>query len=274
MAAKRAKAAKHIARVIVPDSHGNHIDIAARDAFLRDLQVIKPQEIVFLGDHLDAGGTFSSHQRTYTSELAESYEDDVAATNYFLDKIDEISPDSDKDYLEGNHCQHVARWAARNAMNKADADMIVRHLGPEAVLRLKQRGIRYYRRDEFYQGISIPGCIKRGRVFFVHGISHSKNASAVHLARFGANVVHGHTHRSQSVVERTVTSQGHGAWCPGTLAKLQPLYKHTEPSSWAHGYGLQFVNQSTGTFAHWNVPILRGVSLLKDTIDYLSKRRS
>src|SRR5678816_568017 len=103
-------------------------------------------------------------------------------------------------------------------------------------IRDRQRGIAYYKRSEHYMGISIPGCIKLGRCFFVHGISASKHAAATHLARFGTNVVFGHIHRSQSVVERSVTSDGFGAWCPGTLAKLQPLYKHTEPSSWSHGY--------------------------------------
>ena len=58
------------------------------------------------------------------------------------------------------------------------------------------------------------------------------------------------------VSERTV--EGH---VRSTLAKLQPLYKHTEPSSWSHGYGVQFVNAS-GNFIHINVPILDGESML------------
>jgi hypothetical protein len=58
-----------------------------------------------------------------------------------------------------------------------------------------------------------------------------------------------------------VTSAGFEAWCPGTLAKLQPLYMHTSPTSWSHGYGLQFVS-SSGVFMHLNVPIHKGKSLL------------
>jgi predicted phosphodiesterase len=241
-------------RFIIPDSHGNHIDEAARDACLADMRVVGPDEIILLGDHLDCGGTFNSHQRTYTNEFAESYEADCAAANEFLDLIQKAAPKAEIHYLEGNHEQHVERWAARNFQSHRDADMFLERMGPAAALRLKDRGIHYYRRSVFYQGLAIPGCIQLGKCFFVHGISHAKHADAVHLQRFGASVVFGHIHRSMGRIERTVTSGGHGAWCPGTLAKLQPLYKHTAPSDWSHGYAVQEVLTS-GQFHHTNVPI-------------------
>lgn len=248
--------------VIAPDSHGNHIDIPARDAFIKDVKELCPDKVILLGDHLDCAGTFSTHQRSYTNEMAESYQDDVEAANVFLDMLQKAASSAkDWHYIEGNHEAHVERWASRTFQSKRDADKLLDSYGPTKVLDLKRRGIRYYRRSEHYQGISIPGTIRVGRCFFTHGISHSKHAASTHLERFGASVVFGHIHRSQSVVSRTVTSKGHGAFCPGTLAKLQPLYKHTEPTSWSHGYGLQLVNPS-GRFLHINVPILNGESLL------------
>jgi len=252
---------KNFVRVVCPDSHGEHIDLTARDAFLSDLKMLDPQEIVMLGDHLDCAGTFSTHQRSYTNEMAESYEDDVRAANRFLDLIQRRAPRAKIHYLEGNHEQHVERWAARTFQNRKDAVALLEAFGPEKVLRLKSRGIRYYNRSTMYMGLSIPGTIRLGQCYFVHGVSHSKHAAATHLARFGANVVFGHVHRMQSVNERTVSSAGYGAWCPGTLAKLQPLYAHTAPTSWSHGYGAQFVAAS-GQFLHLNVPIHKGKSLL------------
>lgn len=271
--ARKAKATKHRARVCVPDSHGAHIDKRARDAFVSDLEQIDPAELVLLGDHLDCGGTFSTHQRSYTNELAESYDDDVAETNIFLDMIQRAAPNARIWYIEGNHEAHVERWCARSFTSFRDAKRVLDAIGPEAVLGLKQRGIQYVKRSEHYDGLSIPGTIRLGRVFFVHGVSHAKNASANHLERFGASVVFGHVHRSMSVVSRTVTSDGHGAWCPGTLAKLQPLYAHTHPTAWSHGYGLQFVSSATGNFSHWNVPILDGVSMLREAVDALGGKR-
>lgn len=260
---------RNLVNVIVPDSHGCHIDLRARKAFLDDLKYLDPDWLTFLGDHLDCAGTFSTHQRTYTNEIAESYGEDCAAANSFLDACQARAPRAIADYLEGNHEQHVERWASRTFLNKNDADNLLEAYGPVAVLDLKRRGIRYYKRSEHYFGIPIPGCIKRGKCYFVHGISHSKHAAAQHLARFGANVVFGHVHRSQSVVERSVTNDGYGAWCPGTLAKLQPLYRHTEPTSWSHGYGVQFINPS-GLFLHLNIPILNGRSMLMDVAGRLA----
>jgi UDP-2,3-diacylglucosamine pyrophosphatase LpxH len=253
-----------LVRVIIPDSHGEHIDLEARDAFLGDLQALNAHEIVMLGDHLDAGGTMSTHQKSYSAEKTESYMDDCTAANVFLDKIQHAAPSAAIHYLEGNHEQHVERWAAREFESKKDADMILERIGPAAVLNLKRRGIPYYARSTTYMNLSIPGTIKLGECYFVHGVSHSKNADQAHLQRFGANVVFGHVHRVQGMNTRTVESAGHGSWCPGTLAKLQPLYAHTAPTEWSHGYGLQFVARS-GAFIHINVPIHKGESLLKLT---------
>jgi hypothetical protein len=64
-------------------------------------------------------------------------------------------------------------------------------------------------------------------------------------------------------------SDGIGAWCPGTLAKLQPLYRHTAPTSWSHGYAVQFINER-GNFLHINVPIIQGRSILSDVANRLA----
>lgn len=255
LAPKRAKAAKHLIRVIIPDSHGAHIDPVARDAFLADLKVLCPDQGVGLGDHTDCGGTFNAHQVAYTNEMTESYEDDVNQTNAFWDGCMAYAPNATWDVLEGNHEAHVERWVARNVKTRRDAEFLLSKFGIEAVLQLKRRGIRYYKSKEFHMGLHVRGTIKLGKCHFTHGISHSKHADDAHLSAFNGNVVFGHVHRVLEVRSRTVTSMGHGAWSPGTLAKLQPLWKHTEPTTWSQGYGLQFVNANTGRFAHWNVPI-------------------
>jgi hypothetical protein len=51
------------------------------------------------------------------------------------------------------------------------------------------------------------------------------------------------------------------AWNPGCLCQLQPLWCHTRPTDWNHGYGVQSVLPS-GEFLHINVPIIEGRSLL------------
>ncbi len=262
-------------RVVVPDFHGEHIDLAARAAFLGDMAILGSQveEVIFLGDGIDAGGTFSTHQRSYTNEMTESYEGDTAAANAFLDEtMAELTHVKWSGYLEGNHEQHVERWAARNFERRRDADMVLDAIGPEKVLRLKQREIKYFKRNTFYQGIGIQGTIRRGKCYFVHGICAGQHATATHLAKFAANVQHGHTHRSQAIIGRTVASACIGAWCPGTLAKLQPLYQHTNPTAWSHGYGLDFVSRTSNKFLHFNVPLYNGVSLLSEVTSLTEAR--
>lgn len=254
-------------RVCVPDFHGEHIDRQAADAFIADMQLLGSQveEIIFLGDGLDAGGTFNTHQRSYTNEMTESYDADVSAANQFLDDTLACLPNLKfSGYLEGNHEQHVERWASRNFERRRDAEMVLEAIGPKKVLRLKEREVQYFQRNQFYQKIGIQGTIRRGRCYFTHGISANRHATSTHLDRFSDNVVHGHTHRSQAIIGRTVRSSCIGAWCPGTLAKLQPLYRHTTPTDWSHGYGVQFVSRTTGTFLHFNVPIYSGTSLLNE----------
>ncbi len=260
----KGKAAKHILRVVIPDSHGAAIDIKARDAFLKDLKVLQPDEIVMLGDHVECSSIFTTHNRSYAEELNESYTDDIDAANCFLDAIQSISPNAKYHYLEGNHESRVNKWATRMFHTERDVEFVLSTLAPQAALRLKEREIKYYRTDKYYQNISIPGTIRLGKCFFVHGISHAKNAAQVHLARFGANVVFGHVHRSMSLLDRTVVSDSLGSWCPGTLAKSQMFYMHGVPSGHTHGYAFQSVNTSTGTFMHVNVPIHKGTSLLHE----------
>jgi len=263
----RKKRARYKTRVIIPDSHGEHIDLKARDAFLNDLDLLQVNEVVWIGDHLDCAGTFSVHQRNYTHELTESYSADIGAANDFIDQVQKRSPEAVHYYLEGNHEHHIERWAARQFHSAKDAELAVSTLGPVGVLHLKKRGIKYFRQGETYMGLTIPGTIKLGKCYFTHGFSVARHSAFTHLLRVGDNVVFGHTHSVQTMVERTVSSKGQGAWSYGTLAKLQPLYKHTNPTSWVHAYGLQFVHQDSGTFVSIPIPIVGNKSLLENVVD-------
>lgn len=259
-------------RVIIPDSHGAYIDNRAKDAFLVDLKLLDPREIVLIGDHVDVSGIFSSHPRNYVEELKYSYEDDCAQAAKFLDKIQQAAPSASYHYLEGNHEQHLERWVARTFTSKEDASGVLKVMSPEVKLGLKRRGIRYYRMSEQHMGLAVPGTIKLGKCFFLHGYRAGKYATAAHLDDFGGNLVHGHTHRSQSVIRRTTSAGEIGAHCPGTLAMLQPLYLHTSLSAWSHGYGVQMTERD-GRFLNINVPIVAGKSLLKPLLDTLRPQR-
>jgi predicted phosphodiesterase len=259
---RRAKSSGSFYRVVVPDSHGAHIDAAASAAFLGDLELLRPREVVWIGDHLDCGGFLAQHHTLgYVPDTAYSFADDVEMANQFIDSVQARAPDAAHHYVEGNHENRVERWCIQQTLGKGiDAEFLLKHFGPESVLNLGKRGIPYYRRSRFYHGVNTPGTIKLGACHFTHGFSAAKHAASAVAAKFASNVVFGHTHRIDVVITRLVTGDLISA-SVGCLTKLQPLWRHTDPTGWAHGYGLQIVAGS-GDFLHITVPIVEGVSLL------------
>jgi len=248
-------------RVCIPDTHGAKIDKGALAALLSDLKALDPHEIILLGDHVDCGGFLAQHHvMGYVAETSYSYEDDVEHANAFLNAIQDAAPRAKIEYLEGNHERRVETWAVTQTLRHSrDSEGLRKLYAPEYRLNLKERGIKYYRESEYYDGLSNPGVIKRGKCFFFHGISTSANAVSDTLKKFGGNIVFGHTHRAQSEVIRMVGPGIIGGWNPGCLCESQPLWQHTKPTTWTHGYGVQLISAS-GAFLHLNIPIINGKS--------------
>ena len=200
------------------------------------------------------------------AQTAYTYEDDIAAANQFLDRVIENAPHATIDYLEGNHERRLERWVITQTLrNGRDAEWLRKQIAPEYVLKLKERGIKYYRQSENYQDICIPGTIKKGKCYFTHGIGAVKHSAAKHIERFADNVVFGHTHRRDSYTINTVSKPTIGAYSPGCLCKKQPTWMHTTPSDWTQGFGVQTVLPS-GKFQHVNVVITNGESLLTELL--------
>jgi len=257
-------------RVIIPDSHGSAINKKAANAFLHDLDYIKPAEVVMLGDHIDCGGFLAQHHTLgYVAQTEYSFVDDAIAANVFLDEIQKRTGKVETDYLEGNHERRIENWIVTQTLGKKkDAQFLQSMFSIESTLNISKRGFRLIEQGKFYDKVKLPATIKKGNCYFTHGSSTAKHAAAVHVAKFGGNVVYGHTHRADSYIGKNVKDGMIGAWCPGCLSELQPLWQHTNPTDWSNGYGLQMV-KSNGRFLHINVPIVAGVSLLSPLIDEL-----
>jgi len=262
-APKGARRRGDIVRVVFGDTHGAKINQAAASAFLGDVKRLDPHEIIMLGDHIDCGGFLAQHHvMGFVAETATSYEDDVAAANHFIDALQKAAPKATIKYIEGNHDRRIETWAVTQTLrHQRDAEMLRRAFAPEYLLHLKERGIKYYRQSEFYDGLPVPGTIKLGKCFFWHGTSSAKHTTAANIAKVAGNIVFGHVHRAQSLSIRPVATGEIGAWCPGCLCELAPLWQHTNPNDWTHGYGVQLIATSEN-FLHLNIPIIEGASLL------------
>lgn len=250
-------------RFLIPDTHGFRCDKPAIAAMLADLEAISPREIVLLGDHLECGGFLAQHWTLgYVAEVDYTFEQDVTATNVLLDEIQKRCPKSHIHYLEGNHEARIERFCVSQSLKQGtDAQFLLDRLSPEVVLSLQARNIPYYRRAKRYCELPIRGTIRLGKCYFTHGDKSGKNATRSILADFAGNVVHGHTHTAKSDTDRTVRDGLIYAWCPGCLCDIQPMWQHTAPTDWSHGYGLQLVRPD-GDFLGINVPIIEGKSYL------------
>lgn len=249
-------------RTCIPDTHGAKVDKTALSAVLGDVAALQPHEIILLGDHVDCGGFLAQHHvMGYVAETSYSYEDDLAAANDFLDALRRAAPNAVIGYIEGNHEARIETWAITQTLrHQKDSDMLRRALAPEFRLKLAERGIKYYRRGECYDGLTVPGVIKRDKCYYFHGFSTARNATAVTHSKVAGNCVFGHTHRAQSDIVSPMSTGIIGSWNPGCLCERQPMWQHGRPTDWTHGYANQMVSH-TGQFLHLNIPIIEGRSL-------------
>lgn len=258
-------------RAVMPDVHGNHADKRAVGAFLSDLDQVRPDELIGLGDLAECGGWLAQkHTLGFVAEVEQmSYKEDMAACNSLLDRLQAIVPEIE--LLEGNHEERLERWCVTAALRHGpDAEFLRQMIAPEYVLNLEARGIPYHRRHKNHDGLTERGVIKRGRCFFTHGFSTAKHAAYQHILRAGGNIVYGHTHRADYMPNRTIANGLSAAWSPGCLSQLQPLWQHSNPTSWTHGYILQFIDPD-GYFQTIQVPINNGQSFLSSVIHQLVK---
>ena len=260
--ARRAKKGKVFTRVIIPDTHGAHIDPVAASAFLQDLEMLKPKQVVLLGDHIDCGGFLAQHHTLgFVPECSFSFAEDVAAANEFLDQVQKRTGVVESYYIIGNHEARIEKWIVKETLrNPVDSKMFYDMFGTGSVLSLTKRGIQIVNRDKCYHGLRKKGTIRLGKCLFHHGTRCGVHAAKATLDDLGANVVFGHTHRISSHVKENIDGVM-GAWSVGCLAQLHPLYGDTKVSNWAHGYGIQVVEED-GTFLHLTIPIIEGRSML------------
>lgn len=261
---KKTKLAGELVRVVIPDSHGSHVDPAAWAAMIEDVKYLQPKEIVHLGDYMDCGGFLSEkHVLGYVAQLDEvGFEDDLAAWGQQLDMLQNAASQAEMHLLEGNHLRRLEQWAIKASLgHKKNADTLMNLIDPAIRLNYDKRGIRYARDRDFHNNMPVRGAIRLGRCAFTHGIATGPNAARKHAEKFGMPVVYGHTHTPASYFGKTVANGVHAAWSPGCLTKFAPRYGHTNPDNWGHGYLVQFVSKSS-EFLTIHVPIIKGQSLL------------
>lgn len=244
-------------RVVWPDLHGSMQDREAVAAFLADVKRLDPDEGIGLGDLFDAGGFLAEHHVWgVVAETSYSFEDDVRASNQFLDAYQAAAPRSSIDLLEGNHEARVEQWCVTQGLRRGvTPQFFMDKFAPEKLLEIKRRGARWFSRSALHDGLGVHGTIRRGKCLFTH------EADLRSFARYGANVVHGHDHQMTTHMFSSLESGTLGLWSAGCLSKKAQYWHHARPLNWTQGYCIQVVAKS-GAFLNFQVPIVNGISLL------------
>lgn len=230
-------------RVFLTDLHGAHAEPTVLPTLFDDLSRLDVKEIILGGDMIDCGGFLAEHHTIgFVAEMDYSYEDDLSATNQFLDKLQQTCPRASITYLQGNHEWRVDRWVVTHcAGKKKDAKFLTKQVCPQYQLHLEKRGILFVHSLDCHDELRVGGTIKRGNWCYTHkasGKSGGITAGAKALSTYSTNVVFGHTHVPTISSKSTVT-QSLMAINPGCLCKLQPVWMNTDCNNWRHGYLLQ-----------------------------------
>lgn len=270
---KRGRGNKAFLRVVYGDTHGAYQDPYAVRAFIDDLRLLNPAELVHVGDALEATSFLAPHHVLgVVAQCDYTYTDDYMKANELFDKIHNAVPNVQSHTLiEGNHDARIEKELVKWALQKkTDVESFKQALGPEAVLNLKQRGIRYIERQKFYDGLSITGTIKlEPYALAQHGEQYSgEDAVKKLLAALGKSIFFGHTHKLIAHYGEALDGSIVGV-NTGCLCLKRPLWQATKCVNWTHGYVVELVDPDHG-FLAIPIPIVNGVSFLEPLMKALN----
>lgn len=204
----------------LPDLHAPYHDRGAVKVVKQFQEDFKPHVTIAMGDWVD--GTPMS---TYAKDVALFDQlEEFEAANELLDLF------KPQVFIEGNHEHRFRRptWPQD----------IRRLLDPRRWLHLRKRKIIWVPYSSFERDV-----YRVGGLAFVHGFATNQYAAAKEASRFG-NVVHGHTHRVQSLTVPAPYGRvtGYNIGCLCDLHQEYAAVRH--PNGWCHGFGFGYIYKS------------------------------
>ena len=217
--------------LVVPDCHVPYHDKRAWKLFLKAAAGFKPHTLVIMGDFADFYGV-SDHNKD--PNRARNLEWEVGEVNKALDQLDAIGA-KEKKFVAGNHCDRLTRYLQVKAPELFNVVKI-----PE-LFKLKERGWTYtpYKDDT-----------RVGKVYFTHDTGKAGVGAVRSAAQdYQHNVVIGHLHRINYLVEGNARGEPHLAACFGWLGDVKQVdYMHRVKAArdWALGFGEGYMDTESG----------------------------
>jgi len=180
-------------------------------------------------------------------------EDEIAAANEMIDRIQSVLPPKCEKYITGGN--HEDRYRRAQAHMMFAPDKISRSLKRwgswQNEFSLQKRG---WNAVEYNQSFTF------GKVVFTHGNAAGKMNSAKSMAEQfpGHNVIFGHTHRHQifgAVDQKLLPIESETI---GTLSRMDlPMNRGKTPTDWCHGF-MYITTRKSGKFTKTFTNIIGG----------------
>ena len=224
--------------IILPDIHMRTTVPKPYQLVKRFIKEQKSDEIVLLGDFMDCSAL--SHWNKDKKRPMEGlrYKKEVALANKELDFLEKHTKKIT--YLEGNHENWVEQYLDKTPEMEGLIEL-------PKVLKLKERKIKWIKMNDLY---------KIGKLYATHGMYTNKYHANKHLSTLGANVVYGHIHRPQSDMMNMKMQKPHQATALGCLCSHDPEYMKNRPANWMNGFGIVYLNETTGSFNLYSINII------------------
>ncbi len=224
---------------IIPDAHIPYHHHKAISLVYKVLRAFKPDENIILGDFADFYAV-SSHDK---DPRRMSFDLEVSAVLDELDKVRAIAPTV---FIQGNH-----EWRLERMIVKKAPELVSVATTPK-LLKLAEKGIQYVPYRQSYQV---------GNMRFTHDVGPSGlHAATKSMAALGRNVVIGHCHRMEYVVQGTLDGSRHVGISLGWLGSIEAGedYMHLDKMAkdWTLGFGVGYHDTKTGFVTVVPTPIL------------------
>lgn len=208
--------------LFVPDQHFPYNDKRYWKLLLKVGRAIRPDTLVTLGDF---GDFYATSRHPKNPNRSRDLGVEISACNGGLDDLDALGADT-RIFVMGNHEENLERFLAENA------PQLFNMVKVESLFRLRARGWKYVPYKKY---------TKVGKVFVTHDTGQAGAQAHVRAAaKFGGNVVIGHTHRCAINYSTTVTGKGHVAamfgW-GGDPDWATYMYK-VNTTDWSLGFGV------------------------------------
>jgi len=242
-------------RLFVPDSHWPFIDRKAWNCMVSVAEAFRPDEIVILGDFWDCYCISD-----YTKDPARNFkllEEELIEGRVALDELERKTKAKSMVFLQGNHEQRIDRYVATFAGKLGD------FIQPKEVLKIPN----YYK----WYPYGMRGHHRMGKLIATHGSLTNKHVAYGMVAKYGASVLFGHTHKIQEFQVRNINGEVHRGINIGWLGDVDRAAEYVKNvADWCHGFALGWFKPN-GEFWTQTIPIIRGECVYGDALITASK---